>query len=442
MKDKTKFTCTNCHYESPKWLGKCPNCGEWSTFEEQTVIVPNKRDVPAGKVLSSGRLQEQETAFQRILTRIGEVDLVFGGGIVQGSIALLSGEPGIGKSTLTLQICDAFLRQDKTVLYAAGEESAAQIAHRAKRLGVAMNLAVVNDTVLEDIIETAKHEQPDLLIVDSIQVVYSNAITGVPGSVNQVRFAAEKLMELAKGAGITVLLIGHVTKDGTLAGPRVLEHLVDCVLYLEGERYQNLRLLKTFKNRFGPTDEVGVLEMEEKGLVEVKNPNLFFTEEGEGRVGSILTCVLEGSRPFFIEVQALVTYTKFGYPKRTTSGIDLNRLNIILAVLSKYTSVNLDSYDVYVSTVGGITARDPAVDLAVALAIASSRLQKNIPAQTLALGEIGLTGSIRPVFQIEKRLKEARKLGIEEIILAPMKGKVENGMVVRSVKEAVERMFP
>lgn len=444
MKPTSKFVCNNCGYESSKWLGKCPDCEMFNTFVEEQLIIPSKGAKVAvqGKKLTATKLVDAKGVNERVQVGIAEVDLVFGGGILIGSISLMSGEPGIGKSTLTLQICDAFLKQNKKVLYVAGEESPSQIAQRAKRLGVSMELDVVNETAIEDVLETARSEQPDLMIVDSIQVIYSQGISGVPGSVTQVRYAAERLMELAKSEGITVLLIGHVTKDGTLAGPRVLEHLVDTVLFLEGERYQNLRILKTFKNRFGATDETGVFEMTEKGLQEVKNPMSIFVEDSENKVGSVITSILEGSRPFYIEVQALVTYSKFGYPKRTASGMDLNRLNIILAVLAKYANVNLDSYDVYVSTVGGISTTDRGVDLAVALAIVSSKLGKEIKSRTLALGEISLTGSIRPVYQLDKRIRDAKKLGIEQIVL-PGGGKEKGeGMVkVGNIKEAVEVMF-
>jgi DNA repair protein RadA/Sms len=441
MKEKSKFVCSACGYSTTKWLGKCPECNGWSTFVEEVVRESKATKVPKGNTLTPKKLESESGQFNRIQTGISEVDLVFGEGVVEGSITLLSGEPGIGKSTLTLQICDAFIKQDRKVLYVAGEESVSQIANRAKRIGVRLDMDVVNETCLEDVLETARQMQPHLLVVDSIQVIYSDAIQGIPGSVTQVRFATEKLMELAKSEGITVLLIGHVTKDGTLAGPRVLEHLVDVVLYIEGERYQNLRLLKTFKNRFGATDEVGVFEMTSKGLAEVKNPSSIFLEEGENKIGSVITSIIEGTRPFFIEVQALCTYTKFGYPKRTISGVDLNRVNIILAVLGKYAGVNLDNYDVYVSTVGGFQAKDPGIDLAIALAIVSSKLQKEISSKTLALGEIGLTGSIRPVMQMEKRIKEAKKLGIEQIIVSGGKEKKENIITVKNIKDAIDVVF-
>ncbi len=444
MKSTSKYVCNSCGYQSTQYYGKCPECEQWNTMvEEAPAMMPAKgaKVNVQGRKLTPVKLDKTENMKDRIKIGMDEVDLVFGGGVLEGSISLMSGEPGIGKSTLTLQICDSFLKQGKNVLYVAGEESPSQIAQRAKRLGVSLELSVINETAIEDVLETARSERPDLLVVDSIQVIYSQGISGVPGSVSQVRYAAERLMELAKGEGITILLIGHVTKDGTLAGPRVLEHLVDTVLFLEGERYQNLRILKTFKNRFGATDETGVFEMTEKGLQEVKNPMSIFMEDSENKVGSMLTSIMEGSRPFYIEVQALVTFTKFGYPKRTASGMDLNRLNIILAVLSKYAGVNLDSYDVYVSTVGGFSTNDRGIDLAVALAIVSSKLGKEIKSRTLALGEISLTGSIRPVFQLDKRIRDAKKLGIEQIILPGGKEKGEKNIRVRNIKEAVDVMF-
>ena len=439
MKSKTYYTCSSCGYQSPKWLGKCPDCEDWNSFSETKNTEPSKREVKTGNVLPSSNMANQSVSFERMETKVSELDRVFGGGIVRGSIALLSGEPGIGKSTLTLQICDTLIKQKKQVLYISGEESTHQIADRGKRLGLAKDVALINTTNLEDIITTAREVQPDMLIIDSVQVMYSDSVSGVPGSVTQVRFVAEKFMELAKESGITVLLIGHVTKDGNLAGPRTLEHLVDVVLHLEGERYQNLRLLKTFKNRFGPTDEIGVFEMTRKGLIEVKNPTALFIEEGENKIGSVTTSIIEGSRPFFIEIQALVTYTKFGYPKRTVSGVDLNRLNIILAVLSKYANVNLDSFDVFVSTVGDFQTKDRGIDLAIAMAIVSSKLQKEISSGTLVLGEIGLTGSVRPVFQVEKRVKEAKKLGIKQIVVP--NGKGDALKKVKSIEETIGILF-
>lgn len=434
MKSRSSYACTNCGAMAPSWIGKCPECGEWNTYVEQAAAAEEKKGTKKtkGSVAAVQDLAGSTEDFERMGTGIGEVDLVFGGGITVGSLALLSGEPGIGKSTLTLQLCDALTKAGKKVLYIAGEESPAQIANRAKRLGAGTGIRVVTETDVADIVATAEAEQPDLLVIDSIQVVSSGDVSGVAGSVLQVRNAAETFMRVAKEHGITTLLIGHVTKDGTLAGPRVLEHLVDTVLFLEGERTNPVRVLKATKNRFGPTDETGVFTMAEEGLKEAIDPAETFTESHVPTVGSCLMAISEGSRTFFVEVQALVTPAKFGYPKRTVSGIDINRLNIILAVLSRHAGIHLDGFDVFVSTVGDFQTDDRGADLAIALALASSKSQKPLPKKVVAIGEVGLTGMVRAVGGMERRLKDAKKLGL---------GPLFDGKKAKGLKEVLGEAF-
>jgi len=344
---------------------------------------------------------------------MSELDLLLGGGIVEGSLTLLSGEPGIGKSTLTLQICDKIAQQNKQVLYVSGEESAEQIAIRARRLGItSTNINIVTESSLEHILSMIEAEKPDLVIIDSIQVISSEELAGASGSVSQVKICAEAFMHAAKLLSRAILLIGHVTKEGTLAGPRTLEHLVDTVLYIEGDRYHNLRLLRSTKNRFGSTNEVAVFEMEEKGLIEVTNPSeLFLNGRAPDAIGSCLTCTIEGTRPFIIEIQALTSLTNFGYPKRSSNGYDLNRLQMIIAVLQEHAHLNLTNQDIFVNIVGGMRIEEPAADLAVALAIASAYRKRALDPNAVAIGEIGLSGEIRRVTQSDKREKEAKKLG-------------------------------
>lgn len=360
----------------------------------------------------------------RLKTEIGELDRVLGGGFVEDSLTLLTGAPGIGKSTLTLQICRAMAQLGRKVLYVSGEESVGQISSRAKRLKISESLAVVNLNHLESIVAVIQKSHPQFIVIDSVQVMASEELGSQAGSISQVRYVAEELMKVAKGNAIPVLLIGHVNKEGQLAGPQVLTHLVDAVLYLEGDSTSQFRLLRSTKNRFGTVDEVGVFTMEESGLQEVKNPSALFLEgRSETPIGSAIVPVLEGTRIFLVEVQALTSHTNFGYPKRTASGFDLNRLNIILAVLSRYAKMNLDSSDVYVNVVGGLKLKEPAADLAVALAIVSSKLKKPLPGDLVAMGEMGLSGEIRSVSFAERRLKEIEKLGFKQVAIPTVKKK-------------------
>lgn len=427
-----QFVCTACSAVSSKWQGRCPNCSEWNTFVEVSEASLDVMPKAGRKEFSTGRSLKVDTiadimqhpteginSSYRFSTHVAELDRVFGGGIVKGSMCLLAGEPGIGKSTLTLRLCKSLVDQGEKVLYVSGEESVAQVADRAKRMGMEQGaILLANGNTIEDVLATADSEKPALLVVDSVQVMYAESLGGSSGSISQIRFVTELLLEYAKSRNLTILLIGHVTKDGNLAGPKALEHLVDTVLLLEGERSHTYRLLRAMKNRFGSTDEVGVFTMTEQGLEEVKNPSSIFLD---GRMkdaeGSIITATVEGTRAFLLEVQALTTYTKFGYPKRAAVGFDVNRLQLLLAVLSKFTNVNLDSYDVYVNVTGGLRIREAGLDMAVVLAIVSSKLQKSLPAGYIAFGEVGLTGEVRTLSFLEKRVKEAQKLGFTTCVI-------------------------
>jgi DNA repair protein RadA/Sms len=417
MKLKTIYICRECGNENPNWSGKCSSCSAWNSFEEDVVdISKNKISSTARKlnIKSAGPLlQSLKEVEDRASTNITEFDRVLGGGIVKGSITLLSGEPGIGKSTLTLQIANNIAKEG-SVLLISGEESLAQIAKRAERLKLkCQNLNAVNEHNLESILESIKKEKPTLAIIDSIQVISSMDLSANAGSVSQVRYCTERLMELAKSSNISILLIGHVTKQGNLAGPRVLEHLVDSVLHLEGDRYQNFRILKSAKNRFGSCNEVGIFEMGNTGMQEVTNPSKQLMKEKRGNsIGSVITVSVEGTRPLLVEVQALAATSPFGYPKRTSNGFDLNRLQILIAVLEKYGRINLQNQDIFINVIGGIKLNEPAADLAVLMAIASSFLKKAIDPDTTIFGEVGLSGEIRSVNNTENRQKEAKKMGL------------------------------
>lgn len=419
MKLKTVYICKNCQFENQKWTGKCPECQSWNSFEEDVVEKRSSLSLSPRKIqaLSPSPLNKVQGKTEKITTSIEEFDRVIGNGIVPGSLTLLSGEPGIGKSTLTLQIAGQLAQKNK-VLLISGEESIEQIANRASRLKLNQeNLQALNEFKLEPILETIKQEKPSIAIIDSIQVISSLDLPSGAGSITQVRYCTERIMELAKTTRTPIILIGHVTKDGNLAGPRVLEHLVDTVIHLEGDRYQNLRLLRAVKNRFGSCNEVGIFEMTENGMEEVKNPSEQLLEgRKENAIGSAITVTMEGTRPMLVEVQALVSTSPFGYPKRTANGFDLNRLQILIAVLEKYAKLNLQNQDVFINVVGGIKLKEPATDLAVLMAIASSLLKNPLPQSTAIFGEVGLSGELRRVSHSEKRQNEASKLGLKESI--------------------------
>lgn len=429
-----------------RWSGKCESCGEWNslTILDQQPAATSRGST--GQAISPIALTKAgATANKRLSTDIDELDQVLGGGIVPGSVILLGGEPGIGKSTLLLQAsCN---KKVPTTLYVSGEESAHQIRMRAQRLGAStQNLHFLAEMNIDNIVATIRKAKPNLVVIDSIQTVLSNEISSVVGSVTQVREAAYKLIELAKSLNIPIIIVGHVTKEGNVAGPKTLEHLVDVVLYLEGDRYHSFRVLRGVKNRFGSTNEVGVFEMKEEGLVEVKNPaGLFLEERQVGAPGSVITATLEGNRSFLVEVQGLTDRTVFGYPKRTASGYDVNRLQLLLAVLTKRAGLKLHDRDVYLNIVGGFKIKEPAVDLAVCLSVASSFLNKTLDPKMIALGEVGLAGEVRSVSHIVKRMKEAQKLGFTKIVLPKIKeklpGKGSDILMVDSVKEAINKVF-
>jgi DNA repair protein RadA/Sms len=418
MKLKTIYICSNCGFESPKWLGKCSQCNSWNTFIEDVVNLEdmNKKNVQLeAKALEPMTLNFKILDKTRIKTEITELDIVLGSGFVEGSLNLLAGEPGIGKSTLTLQICKKLCNKNTKILYIAGEESVEQISLRAQRLSIdSKNLQLINSTNLESILASLEKIKPDFIIVDSIQVISSESMSGYAGSISQIRYCAEMFMNFAKKNNIATLLIGHVTKDGSLAGPKVLEHIVDSIFQLEGDKYSNLRFLKALKNRFGATNEIGIFEMHDSGLEEVKNPSSAFIEgRKKDAIGSSLSVTLEGHRAFLIEVQALTNTTVFGYPKRVANGFNTNRLDILIAVLQKHANINLANQDIYINIVGGLKVDDPGIDLAVAMAIISSFKKSPLPETQVYIGELGLTGEIRKASQMEKRIKEAEKIGMK-----------------------------
>ncbi len=421
-KIKFAFICQNCGFSSPKWVGRCPDCSSWNSFVEEEVSVGSGSSSRPNTVLQEPVLLKDVKASQdqRMVSGIAELDRVLGGGVVAGSVVLVGGDPGIGKSTVSLQLCHELASRGKKILYVSGEESVQQTKLRALRLGahVSDSLYIISATDIEAVIAAVKKFLPDLVVVDSIQVVYTPALSSSAGSVSQVRECAAVLTQLAKQSGISVFLIGHVTKEGTLAGPRVLEHMVDTVLYFEGERFSNDRILRAFKNRFGSTNEIGVFEMGPKGLSEVKNPSeIFLAERPQNVSGTTVVPVLEGSRPILIEIQALVTKASFGVIRRKAQGIDYNRLSLLSAVLEKRMHLKLFDKDIFVNVVGGMKIDDPALDLAVCLAIASSLYEKPIPHETVVLGEVGLASEVRSVTNVALRVQEARKLGFKKCLL-------------------------
>lgn len=424
MKSKTIFTCQTCGCQSPKWVGKCPDCNSWNTFVEEDYKAPVSKDKSktnfykeAPVLLKDVELKEA----QRIKTDISELDRVLGGGIVRGSVVLIGGDPGIGKSTISLQISNQVTKKGCTVLYISGEESASQTKLRAKRLGPHIEegkLYIVNQTDLSLITEYINKLKPDLVIVDSIQVVYDPSFSSSAGSVSQVRECSSILTHIAKSTGTTIFIVGHVTKEGTLAGPRVLEHIVDTVLYFEGDRFSTYRVLRAVKNRFGSTNEIGVFEMSSSGLSQVDNPSeIFLSERSNNVCGSVVTAIIEGTRPILVEIQALVSKSSFGYARRRSQGFDFNRLSLLVAVLEKKIGLSLEAEDIFVNVVGGIKVEDPAADLAVAVAVTSAFLDKPVVSETLVLGEIGLTGEIRSISQPLVRINEAEKLGFKKCLL-------------------------
>ncbi|KKQ40793.1 MAG: repair protein radA protein [Candidatus Magasanikbacteria bacterium GW2011_GWA2_37_8] len=443
-KNNIIFSCSNCNAQFQKWIGRCLECGKWGTIEkaqantQKNLNIENEYD--AIKTTTLDEIQGKN--FKRLKTGVEELDRVLGGGLVPGSLILLGGEPGVGKSTLALQLA-ALL---PNALYLSGEESIEQIKLRAERLALkSPTLQLANTTNIENIIATIQ-KNPSLAIIDSVQTVSSSEAEGEAGNITQIRACTTKLMALAKTTGAVIVLIGQVTKDGAVAGPKTLEHLVDVVLYLEGDKYHQYRILRAAKNRFGSTDEIGVFNMMEHGLVEVKNPSAAFLSGREDTVpGSVVTCLVEGSRPVLVEIQALVTKTNFGYPQRRASGFDLNRLQVLIGVLGKRAGLPLDSYDVFLNVVGGIVAEEPAADLAVILALASALQNKTLPKNIAAFGEVGLGGEVRAVGQIRKRLEEIKKMGFEFAVTPSLKetDKITGLKIapIKNVKEVVEKII-
>ncbi len=437
-KTTTQFTCQTCSAKYLRWMGKCEQCGTWNSLVEEISAVSSGAGKAKPKAaLTPVRLVDVETKdLPRLSTGIGEVDQVLGGGIVPGSVLLLSGDPGIGKSTIVLQI-STLMAATKRVLYVSGEESRTQIKLRAERMNVAADgLDILTETSIDAIAATIEQGNYDLVVIDSIQTMAVDVLTGSPGTVGQITASAQVLQTIAKRYDVSTLIIGHVTKDGAIAGPKILEHLVDVVLYLEGDRYGSFKALRGIKNRFGSTSEVGIFEMGEAGLVPVENPSEALLAERQPGAGSVVLATLEGTRPLLVEVQALVSPTAFGYPKRTAVGFDLNRLNLLVAVLTKRAGLNLSSSDIYVNVVGGLRISEPAADLAIILSIASAFKDALIPKNLVAFGEVGLSGEVRSVSQVAKRLGEAARMGLT-FAITPKRGAAENAHGVSTVAEAV-----
>lgn len=417
---KSVFFCQNCGHEENKWLGQCPMCKEWNTFVEEAVSVSKSSTVKQAREVEVVALKNVKTdCEERIQTSIEELDRVLGGGIVPGSLILVGGDPGIGKSTLLLQVCQKLCEKRRQVLYISGEESLKQIKLRANRMGeFTEELVLLCETNLEIIKHVIEKRKPEMVVIDSIQTMYSEDVASAPGSVSQVRESTNVFMQLAKGLGISIFIVGHVTKEGTVAGPRVLEHMVDTVLYFEGDRHASYRILRGVKNRFGSTNEIGVFEMRQNGLAEVKNASEFMLNgRPENASGSVVACSMEGTRPILLEIQALVCNSNFGLPRRTAAGTDYNRVNLLMAVLEKRAGMHLSNADAYINIAGGIKINEPAIDLGIVMAIVSSYKNRPVDEKTIVFGEVGLSGEVRAVSMPEQRVAEAKKLGFETCIL-------------------------
>ena len=450
---RTEYVCQSCGHVSPKWLGKCPECSEWNSFVEEITDKKNDTALITGESLNEiTNLSEIKTdTSERIVTNISELNTVLGGGIVPGSITLLGGDPGIGKSTLALQILNNLGGLEGPALYISGEESGQQIRLRADRLGInSRNISFVSENCVETILKSLKKSRSEVVIIDSIQTLYSIELGSSPGSVGQIRECGSKLVRYAKSENVAVLLIGHVTKEGTIAGPKVLEHLVDTVLYFEGGRGNQYRIIRSIKNRFGSTNEIGVFEMREEGLVEVKNPSeIFLSERPTNASGSVVSASIEGTRPILIEIQALVSAGGIGVPRRTSMGIDSNRISLLVAVLDKIAGINIIGEDIFMNVAGGVSVDEPALDLGICFSLVSSFLNKPLGPDIVVFGEIGLTGEIRGVSQSDIRISEAEKLGFKKCLLPKinldnnknLKSKTLELVGVKSITEAIELLF-
>lgn len=444
---KSVFFCQNCGHEENKWLGQCPMCKEWNTFAEEAVVVTKSSTIKQAKAAEVVTLNSVETTVEdRIYTRIEELDRVLGGGIVPGSLVLVGGDPGIGKSTLLLQVCQRLCEDRRQVLYISGEESLKQIKLRANRMGkFTEDLFLLCETNLDNIRSVIEKRKPQLVVIDSIQTMYNEEVSSAPGSVSQVRESTNVFMQLAKGLGITIFIVGHVTKEGTVAGPRVLEHMVDTVLYFEGDRHASYRILRGVKNRFGSTNEIGVFEMRQNGLVEVENPSEFMLSgRPEDASGSVVACSMEGTRPILMEIQALVCNSNFGMPRRTAAGTDFNRVNLLMAVLEKRAGLHLANQDAYVNIAGGIRINEPAIDLGIVMAIVSSFKNRSVDPKTIVFGEVGLSGEVRAVNMPEQRVAEAKKLGFQTCIIPEVSMDMVKGIKgiqiigVKTINEAIQ----
>ena len=448
-KAKTVFFCTACGNETPKWVGRCPGCGAWNTLQEhieKPAAAGRAKAAPVGMSRHPQPIGQVDIDTEiRFSTGMGELDRVLGGGAVAGSLVLVGGAPGIGKSTLLLQICSS-LCQGRSVLYISGEESERQLKLRAQRLNVSPEqLYILSETRLSDVLEAVEEIKPDILIVDSIQTLYNEANESSPGSISQVKDCTMSMMQLSKSQGLTVFVVGHINKDGNIAGPKVLEHMVDCVLYFEGDQNSSYRLLRAAKNRFGSTNEIGVFEMLDKGLVEVPNPSqMLLAGRPEGASGTCVACVMEGTRPVLAEVQALVTKTTFNVPRRAADGFDFNRAVLLLAVAEKRAGLKLNLFDAYINVIGGLQLDEPGADLPVVLAVASSYRDQAIADDLVAIGEVGLTGEIRSVSHMNQRLGEVSRLGFKKCIIpknTSEKLEIPDGLTVyrvRNLREAIE----
>ena len=453
MKKKTAFFCQSCGYESSKWMGQCPACHEWNTMVEETITKSSgsvddriKKSVDAPRVRPATLASIEMVTEDKITSGIGELDRVLGGGIVRGSMLLVGGDPGIGKSTLLLQVCKNVSGSGHSILYVSGEESLKQIKMRAVRLGeFTDDLKLLSETNLDTITDIIVNTKPEMVVIDSIQTMFNESVQGAPGSVGQVRETTGVLLKIAKTLGISIFIIGHVTKEGAVAGPRVLEHMVDTVLYFEGDTKGAYRILRGVKNRFGSTDEIGVFEMNEQGLREVTNPSEFMLSgRPENASGSVVTCCMEGSRPLLVEIQALVCDTNFGFPRRQATGTDYNRVNLLMAVLEKRVGMRLSNSDAYVNIAGGMKINEPSMDLGIVMAVASSFRNRPIDESMICFGEVGLSGEVRAVSQVAQRVAEAERLGFKTVVLpeASLKSLKKKSKIkligVRSLVDAME----